>query len=111
MLLGLELRLEGTDPLDRRAQPRVRELAGLDKLERRPSEVAVRTADLALCMHLAGAFLGLRRRLPGCDLRLVEQAHLSPSLAWMSLLRRANDPTPARLRPVRRARRPGAILW
>jgi hypothetical protein len=56
----------------------VREFAVLDELERRPPELAVGMVELALCLHLAGASLGLPRRLSGCDLRLVQQAHLSP---------------------------------
>ena len=47
-LLTLELRLDSADPLDRRAQPRVRELAALHELVGRLAKFTVGLRELAL---------------------------------------------------------------
>jgi hypothetical protein len=44
--------------------------------------------------------LALVAACPAATFALSSKPILSPSLAWMALLTRANDPTPARLRPV-----------
>jgi hypothetical protein len=79
----------------------VLELALLDKLERGPPELAVGMAHLALVCTWPAPSLAFVAACPAATFALSSKPISPPSLASMSLLARANDPTPARLRRLR----------
>src|SRR5438874_551860 len=117
-----DLVVQVTDLRDDRLQPRVRDLARPDQLERRLAELVVRAAQLALLLDVFDAFLRLRRRLLGGSLCLVEKSHCSRSYSRILPRRPPDSPCPlpaaaSTRRAVREKGRvwrvacPGPVMW
>src|SRR5579884_302695 len=89
-----QLLLEVADLRRRRVEPRVRDLPGLDELERGLAEVGVGLVQLALLLDVLDALPGLGRGLLGRLLRLVEEAHVRTSYSRSLPTRPATPDSP-----------------